>query len=95
MKIKFPSLDDKNKLTWKCKLFGCRKHKLHNILCEEGEKHGLNFGKYGTAIKTGRIFSCIGCYWCQNWKKVFEREEYNINNYRVWICDCDQCNMVE
>lgn len=93
MKIPFPSFKNTNKLTWKCKIFGCRNKKLQDIIGDEGERHGLkSFGGKYTATKTNRIYSLIGCRWCQNWKKVFEREE---DIFKIWLCDCEKCNQDE
>lgn len=91
-KIRYPSTTNSNSLTWKCKIFGCRDEFLPLVAGENGEKHGVkNFGKL-TASTTFIKVTYKGCHWYRNYKKIMDEPTLI---FPMWICDCDQCNMVE
>lgn len=91
-KIRFPSIDNSNPLTWKCKIFGCRDEFLPLTIYDSGEQHGIkNQGKY-TAATTSTKITYKGCIWCFNYKKIMDEP---VLTFPIWACYCDRCNMDE
>ena len=68
--MKLPSLNNENRLTLRCKLFGCRNEEAPVTYYDEGERHGVkDLGKY-SATKTVSKITWRGCWWCGNFKKM-------------------------
>ena len=84
-----PSLDGTNKLTWKCRLFGCRNESLPLIWHEQGEKHGIKLGSLATVTATLKEFTFKGCIWCGNYRKIFSHES---EIFPKWLCSCEICD---
>ena len=82
--------DIQHRLTWKCKLFGCKNEYLDNFTYHDtGVKHGAKERAYGsTACATYTICVYKGCSWCSNYKE--ERGE-EIESWPKWFCDCEIC----
>jgi hypothetical protein len=89
--MKFPSLNNENSLTPKCKIFGCQDKEMPLTWYDSGEKHGVKFGKY-TATKTYTISSFRGCYWCHNFRKIMGPE---IEDWPKWKCYCEICEPID
>ena len=88
--MRVPSVKNENPLTWKCKLFGCRKEELPFVWYEEGEKHGIKGFSFATATKAISSYVFTGCHWCSNYDKTFgETDEI----WPKWLCDCDICKI--
>src|SRR5271167_4835365 len=86
----FPSLNNENPLTWRCKVFGCKDEELQGcIVHEAGEMHGIrNFGRY-TAVQTFTEITFSGCMWCKNFRRVVGEEK---QVFPVWECSCPVCD---
>jgi len=92
MKFPFPSIDNENPLTWKCKLFGCKDESPSYLSFQiEGEKHGIKGFKRLTVTRTLINISHNGCSWCRNYKKIIGKE-INSPFFEMWECDCKICN---
>jgi hypothetical protein len=88
-KVKWPSLDNENPKTWRCKLFGCRSEELPLVWQESGEKHGIKGFSFATATKTLISYTFKGCMWCGNFRKLFGDED---DCWPKWKCGCEICN---
>jgi len=85
--MRWPSINNENPLTWKCKVFGFKNEELPLTWYDSGEKHGIKFGKY-TATKTYTKATFKGCIWCMNYKKLSEQE---VEDWPKWTCSCEVC----
>lgn len=86
--MKWPSLNNENLLTWKCKLFGCKDELIPTIFDEHREKHGITGSKLFTAATTWTQITFSGCIWCMNFRRIYEERGIV---FPVWLCDCDIC----
>jgi hypothetical protein len=89
--MKLPSTNNENKLTWKCKIFGCKDEMLPAVYYDSGERHGIkgkDRAKGATASKTTTAIVFSGCIWCLNYKKILGEEELI---WPKWYCDCEIC----
>lgn len=86
----FPSLKNKNPLSWKCKLFGCQDKLVPLTFYDNGEKHGIKEQQF-TAMTTSIEYEFRGCYWCNNFRKIFIKETLT---FPVWGCYCDICDAI-
>lgn len=91
--MKFPSLNNSNKLTWKCKIFGCRNEQHPLLWQENGERHGVKGWGRITAIGTLITYIFMGCRWCQNYTKI-KAEEDDCYYGPWWECSCDVCDKI-
>lgn len=89
MLYKWPSINNSNPLTWKCKIFGCNDDSLPLIFNEQGERHGIKGFSFATATATIIKYTFHGCSWCKNYSKS-PVEENEI--WPKWLCDCAVCN---
>jgi hypothetical protein len=82
------TMDTSNKLTWKCRLFGCR-DEVSYFYYEKEEKHGITGGfSFATVATTITEISYEGCYWCSNYRKVIGETD---TIFPAWFCNCDIC----
>jgi hypothetical protein len=87
--MKWPSINNSNPRTWKCKIFGCRDEFLPLTYCEGGEQHGITVGfSYGTAVSITTYIPFKGCLWCKNFHKIYDEP---IKHFPAWLCDCKIC----
>lgn len=86
--MKWPSCNDENPLTWKCKLFGCRDEYLPLTYYKEDEKHGVKAWCGATASRTLTAASYKGCIWCMNYQEILDPEELIGCGF---YCDCAIC----
>jgi hypothetical protein len=84
----WPSTKNENKLTWKCKLFGCKDYMLPLTYCKDGEKHGVKAGMGATATTITLTASYKGCIWCRNYIEIINEGVVRLPG---WICDCEIC----
>lgn len=83
-----PNTETINKLTAKCKIFGCKNEPYPFLLYKSGEMHGVIGYGAATAVKNYTEISYTGCNRCKNYKEVIG-EENIVEPY--WICDCQTC----
>jgi hypothetical protein len=87
--FKIPSFDNNNKLTWKCKIFGCRDEWHPVIFHDNDERHGITEGfSWATAATLITEITFKGCHWCNNYQKIVEEL---MTTFPAWICDCNIC----
>jgi hypothetical protein len=84
--MKWPSFNNSNPLTWRCKLFGCKDELAPAIFYEYGEKHGIQGYSSATAATTCIEISFSGCSWCLNYRRIYSEDKYTFP-----ICDCEIC----
>jgi hypothetical protein len=87
--MNLPFINNSNKLTWKCKFFGCRDEFLPLVLYKQGEQHGITSGfSCATAVTTSTGVTYKGCYWCKNYQEIMDEPTLN---FPAWLCDCNIC----
>ena len=66
-----PSINNKNPLTWKCKIFGCKDDTLPLSWYDSKEEHGIKGNGKFTAATLSVLYEFRGCMWCANFRKIF------------------------
>jgi hypothetical protein len=90
----WPSLHNENKLTWKCKFFGCKDEELPLTFHDEEEKHGMKLGHF-TATKMIITYVYRGCMWCRNFRAIREKEEMIFPMWKCWCETCEKSNELD
>lgn len=92
--MKWPSLNNENELTWKCKLFGCRDELLPASYYEEKEQHGIKgFERLNLTVATTITeITFSGCIWCRNYRRIYGETKETWPMSECGLEACELCN---